>query len=182
MPLCRIRYPFFLSFLPWCHGYQGAKFQGETLHLSVPVRCQYSSRFTTMEKPILHTSWLLFVEQCLIHTWIDIFCNCLRALDSLHTLSARKFREWKTTPDARMHGEEEPYRKEKVFVFHAQFPSVDCKLQLECLQLCCRQKYMRTNSDRQVAKAFIFYSQVERLRVGGLFPVIHILALEKADV
>lgn len=25
--LCRIGYPFFLSFLPWCHGYQGLNFR-----------------------------------------------------------------------------------------------------------------------------------------------------------
>lgn len=167
--------------MPWISG---AKFQGETLHPSVPVHCQYSSRFiTTMEKPILYTSWLLFVEQRLIHTRIGRFCNCLRAPGSLRTLSARKFREWKTTPDARNAQRGGAVPKGESVCFPC---AVLCQLTVNCRLSACSygaaKKNMRASSDRQVAKAFIFCSQVERLWVGGLFPVIHILALEKADV
>lgn len=55
--------------------------------------------------------------------------------------------------------------------------TVNCKF--KTLAGCDARKNIYTKSDRQAGKAFILCSRVKTLRVGGLFPVIHILVLKK---
>lgn len=64
-------------------------------------------------------------------------------------------------------------------LFSRAVPSADCKLQFKTLAGCDARKNIYTKSDRQAGKAFILCSRVKTLRVGGLFPVIHILVLKK---
>lgn len=121
----------------------------------VPVHCQYSSRFTSMEKPILHTSYLLFVE-------LDIFC--LETLDSAVSshLSRLKFRERKTTPDAQSLGR--AIRRKYLSLCTA--PSAECKLQFKSLWVWCVQKrthifhFLSSSQDTESGRFILSYSDL----------------------
>lgn len=147
--------------------------QAETLHPSVPAHCQYSSRFTTVSKPILSTSPLLFVKQYLIQTRGAVGMVGggglvpLRTLDSPESshLSCLKFTEWKN--NTKMHN-----RTVKSRIWEGSVCFFFLQLTVNCSWNPFSYGAMRNaynKSDRQVASGFHFLQSRRRERESGRF-------------
>lgn len=125
------------------------------------------------ESHSLHVASALLFEQHLIPTLRASFCLDLPVSSRLEMRRIKK-RDGAARRGATRYGGR---------VCSCAVPSADCKLQFKTLAGCDARKNIYTKSDRQAGKAFILCSRVKTLRVGGLFPVIHILVLKKkADV
>lgn len=138
----------------------------EARYVTSPVHCQHSSHFTAVKKPPppLETLCLLFVEQHLNHTHGG-FLLLLSPCDT----SAATYSATGKTPPGNINAHSGAICREVLIARYSSNP-----FSYSAIRNIYTNIYTRSSDSTGVR---FLCSQAKTLRVGGLFSVIHVLAL-----